>query len=413
MFSGTGTGAVKARKKSSRPIQLKLDPVVIVVTGILLIFGLLMVYSASWDYSLVHTDSATHMISRQVIWVLLGLVVIAIATLIDYHVWQKLAVPAMLVTIILLIGVLALGDEVNNATRAFFAGSVQPSEVAKLMIIIYLAVWLYARQDQLLDITIGLIPLGVILGLVGALIFLQPDTSVVLTIFLLGGMMFFLAGGDLRQMGFLLVVTLLSGGALVVLSSTGGNRISSWLAGLRNLYRASDHVQSALEAFAGGGWFGVGIGNSISKLTGLPVAPTDSIYAVIGEETGVFGATVILALYLILMWRGIKIAEKAPDGLGTLLAGGLSFWLGLEAFINMGNLVNVVPFAGNALPFISYGGSSMLVSCLALGILLNISRLSVERRTSEGRRFDAVIDLRRGDRRGRVSRTGRTRRTAR
>jgi cell division protein FtsW len=163
------------------------------------------------------------------------------------------------------------------------------------------------------------------------------------------------------------------------------------------------HLSRSLEALVKGSWFGVGIGRADTKLTGLPVPPTDSIFAVIGEEVGVLGASAVVMLNVILLWRGLKIAQIAPDGLGKLMAAGLSIWLALEAFINMAVIVGLVPFAGNALPFISYGGSNLLVSLAAIGILLNISRVSSRSQAKEERSLDAVIDLRWRDRRRGVS----------
>jgi cell division protein FtsW len=156
-----------------------------------------------------------------------------------------------------------------------------------------------------------------------------------------------------------------------------------------------------------GGWFGVGIGNARTKLTGLPVPPTDSIFAVVGEETGVIGAAALVGLYVTILWRGLGIARRAPDQLGTLLAAGLSLWLAMEAFVNMAVMLNLLPFAGNALPFISAGGSNLVVSFVAIGILMNISRLSDRVKQEEGRSFVAVVDLRRRNRRRSVPRTRR------
>jgi cell division protein FtsW len=158
-----------------------------------------------------------------------------------------------------------------------------------------------------------------------------------------------------------------------------------------------------LEAIIKGGWFGVGIGKAETKLTGLPVPPTDSIFAVVGEETGVFGSTIVVILFALLLWRGFGIARSAHDQLGMLLAAGLTLWISLEAFINMAVMVNLMPFAGNALPFISAGGSNLTVTLAAVGIIFNISRLSESRKAEEGKSINAVIDLRRRNRRRRLS----------
>ncbi len=275
----------------------------------------------------------------------------------------------------------------------------QPSEIAKLVVVIYLSVWLFARRDQLSDVSFGLIPLGIILGVLGGLIFLQPDLSAAATIFILGGLLFFLAGGDLRQIAFLLILGMVVSWIVFRFHPTGSQRVSEYLISIKDLTQAPMHLSRSLEALVKGGWFGVGIGRADTKLTGLPVPPTDSIFAVIGEETGLLGATAVILLYVFLMWRGLKIAQRAPDGLGRLMAAGLSMWLAIEAFINMAVIVGLVPFAGNALPFVSAGGSNLLVSLAAVGILLNISRVSARSQEVEERTFDAVVDMRWRDRR--------------
>ncbi len=264
--------------------------------------------------------------------------------------------------------------------------------------------WLYAKRERLSDISFGLIPLAAILGILGGFILAQPDLSAAITIFLLGGVLFFLAGGDLRQIGILILVAILFGWLIVALHSTGSERLANFLAGLQDHRNASYHVQRSIESFVNGGWFGVGIGNAQTKMTGLPVPPTDSIFAVVGEETGIFGSTILVILYSALLWRGLTIARRAPDQLGALLAAGLSIWLAVEAFVNMAVMLNLLPFAGNALPFISAGGSNLVVSLAAVGILMNISRLSEKSKGQEWSWYRAIVDLRRRDRRRRVSR---------
>jgi cell division protein FtsW len=243
-------------------------------------------------------------------------------------------------------------------------------------------------------LSFGLLPLAGILGLVAGLILLQPDLSAVITILMLGGLMFFLAGGDLRQIIVLLIVALLVGYFVVVVSSTGEQRIIDYLAGLKDPTQGSYHVQRSFEAFVKGGWWGVGIGEAETKLTGLPVPHTDSIFAVVGEETGVLGTILLVGLYVVMLWRGISIARRAPDQLGALLAAGLTFWISIEAFINMAVMVNLLPFAGNALPFISSGGSSLVMTLVGVGILMNVSRLSERSEEENDRFFNAVINLR-------------------
>jgi len=394
----------KNNQTTWRPLRLGVDIWLILAAFTLLIFGLLMVYSASTDYSLVVLGEApSYMFRRQLLFAIGGLVLAGILTWLDYHVYKKLAIPIIIVTIIGLASVLVVNEVINNAARTIFQGSGQPSEAAKLAVVIYLAVWLYARREQLSSVSFGLLPLSIILGMIGGLILLQPDLSATATIFIIGGIMFFLAGGDIRQIVLFLVVGIIVGWLVFRFHPTGSLRLAEYLISIRDLTQAPLHLSRSLEALVKGSWFGVGIGRADTKLTGLPVPPTDSIFAVIGEEVGILGSSFVVILNLILLWRGLKIAQFAPDGLGRLMAAGLSIWLALEAFINMAVIVGLVPFAGNALPFISYGGSNLLVSLAAIGILLNISRVSSHSLEKEERSINAVIDLRGRDRRWGVS----------
>jgi cell division protein FtsW len=369
-----------------------------------------MLYSASWDFSLGAYDDPLQMFSRQVLWLGIGIVGAAFLARFDYHRWRKLVLLAMAFTIILLIGVLLLSEIRFNAKRAFIDGSVQPSELAKLVSIIYLSVWLFSKRQSLQDIQLGLIPLGMILGIIGGLIYLQPDLSAAGTVLIMGGLLFFLAGGDLKQIILLMVIAVIGGWMVVRISPTGAERVGDFLNGIKNPTQASYHVRRSFEAIVNGGIFGTGIGRGETKLLGLPVPPTDSIFAVVAEELGLIGSILLIGLYLSLVWRGMVIARRAPDMLGTLLASGMALWIGIEALINMAVMVGLMPFAGNALPFISAGGSNLVVTLAAIGVLLNVSRQSgvTAGEGSEWRSFGAVVDLRWRNRRRRVSRSRRS-----
>jgi len=379
----------------------------------LLVFGLIMLYSASFDFSFKEYDSATYMFNRQVKWLGIGILSALLLSLFDYHHWRKMVLPAMLATIGLLLTVLIVNEIRLGASRTLLNGSYQPSELAKLIAVIYLSVWLYAKRQFLHDVTIGMIPLGVILGIIGGLIFLQPDLSAAGTVLILGGLLFFLAGADIKQIVFLLILAFIMGWIVVQFSTTGQDRVNAFFAGLQDPTNASYHVQRSYEAVIKGGIFGAGLGQANTKLTGLPFAPTDSIFAVIAEELGVFGSFLLLSLYSVLVWRGLVVARRAPDMLGTLLASGMTFWIGIEALINMSVMVGLMPFAGNALPFISAGGSNLVSTLCAVGIILNISRQGSETagvEDNEWRSFGAVIDLRRGNGRRSISRSRRSQR---
>ncbi len=402
--------AVERRRRRGVDVPLLLAVIALVV------FGLIMLYSASFDFSFKEYGSATYMFNRQLRWLALGGLAAFVLSLFDYHHWRRMVLPAMLATIGLLVSVLVVNEIRLGASRTLVNGSYQPSELAKLMAVIYLAVWLYAKRQFLHDVTIGLIPLGVILGIIGGLIYLQPDLSAAGTVLILGGLLFFLAGADLKQIAFLLLLAVVIGWVVVQFSATGQDRVEKFLAGLQDPTNASYHVQRSFEAIIKGGIFGVGLGQADTKLTGLPFAPTDSIFAVVVEELGLFGAVLLISLYAVLVWRGLVIARRAPDMLGTLLASGVTFWIGIEALINMSVMVGLMPFAGNALPFISAGGSNLVSTLSAIGIMLNISRQSSEQillEENEWRSFGAVIDLRRWNGRRRVSRSRRPQRAQR
>lgn len=378
-------------------------PLLLAISG-LLVFGLVMLFSASWDYSLENYDDPMKMFNRQVLWLGLGLLAMFVLTRLDYHHWRKLVLPAMAFTIILLLVVLLTSDVRFNAKRTIYAGSIQPSELAKLVFIIYLVVWLFSKRQHLNSVQLGLLPMGVIMGIIGGLIYLQPDLSAAGTVLIMGGLLFFLAGGDMKQIILLLVAALIVGWAVVQFSPTGQQRVGDFITGIKDPTQASYHVQRSFEAIINGGVWGVGIGRSETKLLSLPFPPTDSIFAVVVEELGLLGAATLIGLYGMLIWRGLVIARRAPDMLGTLLASGMALWIGIEAMINMAVMVGLMPFAGNTLPFISAGGSNLVTSLAAIGILLNVSRQRsvVLEEENEWRSFGAVVDLRWRNRRRRI-----------
>lgn len=394
---------------SARPIRLRIDVPLLLVVLTTVVFGLLMLYSASSDFSTnVMGQSSSYLFFRQLMWLGLGLVLAVAATMIDYHFYKRFLLPMVAVMIIALVAVLVVNTGGITRGRTFSAGSIQPSELAKLVTIVYLSFWLYAKQDRLHQVSFGLLPLGLMLGLTGGLIVIQPDISAAATLVLLGLLLFFLAGGEWRQLLLVLIVALVIGALVVAVSDTGRQRITDYYNGLLDPINSSSHIRRSLEAIVKGGVFGVGIGRATTKYAGLPLPPTDSIFAVIAEETGLLGAGFVVLLFVLLVWRGLVIARRAPDKLGALLASGLTMWIAIEALINMGVIAGVLPVAGNVLPFISSGGSNLVASLTAIGIVMNVARQSVDRESDEGRFFSAVVNLRRGNRGRRVSRAHRS-----
>jgi cell division protein FtsW len=402
------TPSVDPRVLGRRRTRIRTDVPLILVTATLLIFGLLMMFSASSDISLTVFGNATYIFRRQLMWLLVGGLVAIFLNYFDYHKFRRLLIPMLLALWISLIAVLIIKDVRFNAARTLLGGSIQPSELAKLVIIIYLCFWLYIRQDKLNDFNVGLIPMGLLLGFTGGLIWLQPDLSAGATILILGVLLFILAGGDWRQILLIAIVGMLVGLVMVKVIHTGEARINSYIAGLKDPIQASYQVRRSLEAVVRGGLFGVGIGQGTVKLTGLPVPHMDSIFAIIVEETGMLGATFVMALYGIFLWRGLIIAKRAQDQLGSLLAGGMTIWIVMEAAINMAVIIGLFPVTGNVLPLISYGGSNMVTTMAAIGIIMSVARNSTIKQIEKGDSLGAVINLRRRDRRRRVSRPRRS-----
>jgi cell division protein FtsW len=383
---------------------LGFDVVLLLIVVTLIAAGLITVASTSWGVSYTYSDthSVWDLFIRQLQWAVLGLFLMYVMFRIDYHIFYRMKGLVVLLAIAtvaaLLIVVVLRGD---NPTRVGLIGSsVQPSELAKLVTIIYLAVWLVSKADVLDDVKLGIFPYAALIALFSGLIAIEPDYSAAVTVVLLGFMMFYFGGGRTRNVvtGSLVIVA----GAILLALVFRPQRIEEYLAGWRNIREANLHIREALSAISSGGLLGVGAGGSRFKYFSLPAAHTDSVFAVIAEELGFVGAIVVLALFALLVWRGFRVAQRAQDELGLLLAAGLTTWVAIEAIINILTILQILPFAGNALPFFSYGGSNLVITLGAMGLLLNVSRTREKAGAQEAMRETA--DLRRRDGRRNISR---------
>jgi cell division protein FtsW (lipid II flippase) len=387
--------AIVAAPPRSRPAENRrslaalFDPYLVVVVSVLLAIGAMMVYSSTFDWSYQSFGSETFIVGRHLRNMGVGALLLVILTLVDYRLWRRFAVWMLLVTIGLLVAVLLFGDDTFGARRALIQGSLQPGEAAELIIIVYMAAWLSSRRTKVRSVAYGLIPFAVLVGLVGGLVMLQPDLSTAATIFLVSGLMFFLAGADGKQLvaGFGLALV---AGFLVLqlglLPNYAGNRWTTFVTGIRDLTQANYHVQQAVIAFLNGGWTGVGLGNGRQKFGFLPAPHTDSIFAVIGEELGVIGAAVVVLLYAAFAVRGFQMARRSADPFGALLAAGLTIWVVSKALLNIAVMTAVVPSTGVPLPFVSYGGSSLVVLMAGAGLLLNVGRAVARQQQNPERR---------------------------
>jgi cell division protein FtsW len=410
-----GARARHSTKATERPRRAHAGPdyvLALVVAG-LVIIGLIMVYSATFDWSYQVHHNSFRIASRQFLWVGVGVVTLAIVAMVPYDRWPQLAVPVMGGTLLLLIAVLFVGDDRFGARRSFLNGSIQPGELAKLALVIYIAAWLASKGDQVRDVTVGLIPFAVLIGVVAGLVVMQPDVSTAVLIVLTALVMFFFSGADILQLAAGGAVSGITFLVLINQLPHARQRIDEYLLVWRDPRLVGHHVQQVLLALGSGGLFGAGLGQGQQKLGYLPAPHTDSIFAVLGEELGFVGCLVVIGLFVLLTYRGFKIALEAPDAFAALLACGVTCWLTFQALINVAVMTGLIPFTGVALPFISSGGSAMVVSLAGVGLLLSISRgvpvgtRRKQTKTGKGSRQGASLDRRWRNGGTRLSRSGR------
>lgn len=355
------------------------DYILMLAVVALVMLGLLMVYSTTFDWGYGAYGDPFYWLKRQVLWVALGVAVAVGLAGVDYTLWRDWAVPLLGGTLVLLLLVLMVGRPQWGAQRALLGSSVQPGELAKLTTVIYAAAWASSKGERLRDLTYGLVPFSVWIGTVAGLVALQPDLSAMAILVIVGFQVFFLSGAHIGQ----LFVAGLMGGAvfwgLVTMYPHAHDRFEAFLAGLKDPSLLPYHPQQALYALANGGLFGVGLGEGRVKFY-LPAAHTDAIFAVVGEELGWVGCLLVLGLFGLLAWRGFRIALQARDRFGSLLAAGLTGLLVVQALLNMGVIASLLPFTGTNLPFIGMGGSSLVTSLAAVGLLESVARGRAPRR---------------------------------
>lgn len=374
------------KKKTNKPTKTKqpqfpLDKPFLITCCILLGIGLLMIMSAGVAYGQVRFGDSFYFVKQQAVGVAVGGFFLYICSKIDYHFWEKLVVPIFLVALVLLILVFipGVGTEVYGATRWLQIGpiSFQPSEVMKVAIILYLAAWLSKKGEaQVADFHEGLIPFFLILSVVGFLIIKQPDTGTMGLICCIAVSIFFASGARVQHIVSLAGAGL---GALLVLIMIAPYRVARLTVFLNPDHDPSGagyQVKQALIAVGSGGLFGVGLGQSRQKFNYLPEPVTDSIFAVLAEEFGFLGTVVVVSLFLFLAYRGLRISLSAPDAFGRLIVIGITSWISFQAFINISAIIGLLPLTGMTLPFISYGGTSLVVLLAAVGIVLNVSKQS-------------------------------------
>lgn len=364
------------------------------VVGLLSV-GLVAVYSATVQWAAYTMQNPAYWFQRQLMWAVLALGVMILVSFIPYEQWRAWALPMLIVTLLLLMAVLVMGQQVFGSRRFLFGKSVQPSELAKFSLVVYAATWLASRVDRLDDMSYGLIPFSVIVGVVAGLVAIQPDLSTAILLGTVGVVLFFVAGADTRQVIWVTLMGLLTMGLLIGVSGHAQERLRQ----LAEVWRGEDmaewsQLQGVIYVLQQGGLLGRGPGALNIRVSAIH---NDFILAAIGHAFGLLGILGVLALTLLLLWRGFVIAAYAPDIFAHFLALGMTTWLVGQALINMGATVALLPPTGINFPFVSYGGSSLVVSGAAAGVLLHLSQYVPTKR-----RHHAAGDVRRGDRGTRV-----------
>ena len=361
---------------SSRMLDRPLLLAIFALLGI----GLLMIASAGVAYGKVRFGDEYFFLKQQCVGFAVGITSLFIVSRIDYHIFRKFVVPLFFLAIafLVLVFIPGVGTTIYGAARWIELGpfSFQPSEVMKLTIILYLAAWLSGKHQEKknADFFEGHVPFIAILSLVGFLIIKQPDTGTLGLIFCIALAIFFVSGAKISHILFTILAGIGTLGVLIRMAPYRMERFLVFLNPEHDSLGSGYQLKQAMMALGSGGWFGVGLGQGRQKFNYLPEPVTDSIFAVLGEEVGFAGALVVILLFLFVAWRGLRIAQRAPDMFGKLVAVGIVSWIFIQAMINIMAISGMIPLTGIPLPFISYGGTSLAVLLTAVGILLNISK---------------------------------------
>jgi cell division protein FtsW len=340
------------------------------ITVILTVLGLIAVADASAPQALNVFNDKFYFFKQQSVWAVIGFISMLIASQINYKIWEKLATPAFVVSVLFLIAVLlpGVGSKFLGARRWIYIGpiSIQPAEFVKLSLAIYLAK-VASKEKQLLSYFIPLV-------IVVVLIMLQPDLGTTLVVLSVGMSQIFVSGINLLYFFGASIIGLLGSAGLILTSSYRRARLMTFFSLSKDPLGKDYHIRQILLALGSGGLFGVGLGQSRQKFLFLPEAATDSVFAVIAEEIGFIGALVIIFLLFLYIASAFKIAKNAPDKFAQVLGTGIVFWISTQVIFNIGSNVALVPLTGIPLPFFSYGGSALTMLLFASGILLNISK---------------------------------------
>jgi cell division protein FtsW len=403
--------APDARTRLAGPQRQRHEPEYLIVFSVVALtaIGILMVYSSSAIRAYVNEQDTFAVVGPQLAWAVLGVVAMVIMLQLDYRYLRLLSIPMYAVALVLLLLVLipGLGIQVGGSARWFQVGplpAIHPAEFTKLALVVYLAHWFARRGTLASSLRQGTVPFLIVTAPVVLLVIREPDLGTAGVIALAAITVFFVAGARLWQFALLIPAGLAGVAAIILSHPYQLDRVRAFLDPWSDATGTGYHTVQGLLALGLGGLVGTGLGSS--RQAGglyLPNAWNDFIFAIIGEEFGLIGGLVVIALFVLLAYQGVRVALAAPDTFGGLLAAGITAWLTFQAFINIGVVIALVPITGITLPFISAGGSSLTISLAAVGVLLSISRETLPRGTWN----DADPDRGGRDRRPRVPGTGR------
>jgi len=350
----------------------------LVIVSLLTVIGLVMVLSASSAEAIRLGTSPWAVFTRQLMWVGFGTASLAVAATLDYRRWRVLALPAVVVVVALLLAVLVpgVGLVVNGSRRwlGFGAWRLQPSELAKLAVTLFAADLLARRADRIHDTRFTFRPVALVVAVLAALVMKQPDMGTTIVICAVAGAVLWVAGTPPRTLALGAAAVAGAGAVLGIVAPYRLHRLLSFLHPQNDASNTGYQVTQGRVGMATGRWFGVGIGAGREKTGYLPNAHTDFIFAVIGEEVGFVGCVLVVALFVAFAVVGVRAAVRAPDRFGTLLAAGVTAWILVQALVNIGAVIGLLPVTGVPLPFVSFGGSSMVISMGAVGMLANVAR---------------------------------------
>jgi len=366
-------GEPRARSRPNEGFVLLLG-----LVGLLIVIGLVMVLSASSDEAMLQGSSPWLYFERQLLWVSVGAVVLVACVVIDYHRWRRVGMPLMALVVGMLVAVCmpGVGIVVSGSRRWLGHGSwqFQPSELAKLAVILFAADLLTRRADRMHRTRFTFRPVAIVLAVLAALIMKQPDMGTTVIVVGVGAAILWVAGTPPRTLVNAGAVFGASAGLLGVIAPYRLHRLLSFLHPERDKTNTGYQAVQARVGMATGRLFGVGLGAGREKTGYLPNAHTDFIFAVIGEEVGLIGCLVVVALFVGFVFLGVRAAARAPDRFGMLVATGVTAWVVLQALVNVGAVVGLLPVTGVPLPFVSFGGSSTVIAMAGVGILANVAK---------------------------------------